>query len=84
MWWLINFPMRYGVVIVVAAWAAANQQPLWVAAVIALGGVLILPFYAPERARNISPPYFAELVIQTPYVTLAAVLGSLVGRFWRV
>jgi hypothetical protein len=83
MWWLINFPMRYGVVIVVAAWAAANQQPLWVAAVIALAGILILPFYAAERARNITPPYFSEMVVQTPYVTLAAALGSLVGRFWR-
>ncbi len=83
MWWLINFPMRYGVVIVGAAWAAANQQPLWVAALIALLGILILPFYAAERARNITPPYFAEMVVQTPYVTLAAVLGSVVGRFWR-
>ncbi len=75
--------MRYGVVIVVAAWAAANQQPLWVAAVVALAGILILPLYAPERARNLASPYFAELVIVAPYVTLAAVLGSLVGRFWR-
>jgi hypothetical protein len=83
MWWLINFPMRYGVVVVVAAWAAANQQPLWVAALIALAGMLILPVYAPERARNIAVPYFAELVVEAPYVTLAAVLGLLIGRFWR-
>jgi hypothetical protein len=83
MWWLVNFPMRYGLVIVVAAWAAANHEPLWVAAVIALTGILILPFYSPERARNVSPPYFSELVVETPYVTLATLLGSLLGRFWR-
>ena len=83
MWWLVNFPMRYGVVIVAAALAVANQKPLWVVALIALVGMLILPFYAPERASNISPPYFAELVVESPFVTLAAVLGSLVGRFWH-
>ena len=82
MWWLINFPLRYGIVIVVAAWAVANQQPLWVAALVALAGLLILPFYSPERARNVSPPYFSELVIETPYVTIAALLGCVVGRFW--
>ena len=83
MWWLVNFPMRYGVVIVAAAWSVANQEPLWVVALIALVGMLILPFYSPDRARNLAPPYFAELVVESPFVTLAAVLGSVVGRFWR-
>ena len=78
--WLINFPLRYASVILVATVVAAYKQPWWSALVVAGAAILLFPFVSPDRLRQTPSPYTAEVVTESPWVALAVGLGSTLGH----
>jgi hypothetical protein len=73
-WWLIYFPMRYGMILAVAAWDADHGWPIWIPIVVGLLMVFLFALSAPKQMEY-RPRFAVRLVLEAPLVALALALG---------